>query len=279
LFLWHFGRHSHWFLPLLQSLLLLHFPRGNFLAGAYWTLPVELSFYFLVFVMIRFGAMERIQWLAVILILWSAPYSLALLLNSCGLVHWPWVDFGFGLSNMLLLRHGLYFGLGILVWLFKERQIGRIGVVAGGLALILGAMEVYGRTVEYLAGFARAEWVPPAIWHHLVLWAEVGFYSGFIAIVCSVRFNHLFPADTALKRIVRSLGLMTYPLYLLHERVEDYAIYELNRVGLNPLPCVLASLVCLGAISLFIASYCEPAMRRLLRKSVRVQNLVSNHEG
>lgn len=278
LFLWYFGKHSRWFLSLSQSILLVHFPRGNFLAGAYWTLPVEFSFYFLVFVMIRVKRFERIQWLAIFLILWSAPYSLALVLNCWGVVHWPWVDIGFGLPNMLLFRHGLYFGLGILVWLFKEKQIERVGVLAGGLALVLGIMEIYGRTVEYFPDFARGGYAPHAFWHNLANWAVFAFYSGFAAILISVRFNHLFPANAAVRRIVRSLGLMTYPFYLMHERVGGYVTNQMSRVGLDPLLCALASFICLGTISLFIASYCEPALRGFLRRNFGVLNPAMQQE-
>jgi peptidoglycan/LPS O-acetylase OafA/YrhL len=177
LFLWRFGIHSHWFLPLLYSIILIRFPHANFLAGAYWTLPVEMSFYCLVFLLIKFNSFDRIQWLSFFLILWGAPYSFALMLNSYGVIHWAWVDIGFGPANMLLFRHGPYFGLGILVWLYKEKRITKIGVIAAGFALLLGLMEIYGRTVQYKLNITGAGYGLHGLITSVVLWAEIEFYA------------------------------------------------------------------------------------------------------
>jgi peptidoglycan/LPS O-acetylase OafA/YrhL len=91
-----------------------------------------------------------------------------------------------------------------------------------------------------------------------------------IAIILSVKFNDLFPSSAVIKGFVRKLGLMTYPFYLLHERVDPFVIYQLNRAGLPPLLCALAEILCTGVLALLIASYCEPALRNLLKTKFRV---------
>lgn len=256
---------DHKFLPLPLSMLLLHAP---FLASAYWTLPIELSFYFLVFVLLRRRAFRNIQRLAIILILWSAPYLIALFLNTRGLVHWPWIDIGYGAMNMLLVRHGIYFALGMLVWLVKERRINKAGIVAAGFALGLAVLEIYCRGVQLQPDFTCLPLYRPMLWNHLTVSANGAFAAGFTAILLSVRFNRLFPASALLRTAVRTLGLMTYPFYLLHQRVGTFVMDKAGRFGLTRISCVLLAIVCAAGVSLLVAAWWEPALRAFLRRHV-----------
>lgn len=264
LFLWGgYARHTTGLIPLYYSMILLP---GPFLATAYWTLPIELAFYFLIYTVITLHGFRHIQAIAILLILWGAPYLVALTLTTRGVVHWGWVDFDYGWKTMSLLRHGPYFGLGILVWLFKEKRLSKIGAGAAVLALVLGCMEIYARSVEVWPKFAHSAFTQQTPWTHLAIPSCVAFSTAFAAILASVKFNHLFPANAAVRRVVRLLGLTTYPFYLLHERVGEYAIYQAKRLGLAPLPCALVALVCVGAVALAVAWQFEPALRGLLRK-------------
>ena len=264
LFLWEgYARHTNGLIQLYYSMILLP---GPFLATAYWTLPIELAFYFLIYTAITFHGFKHIQAIAMLLILWGAPYLVALTLTSRGVVHWAWVDFDYGWKNMSLLRHGPYFGLGILVWLYKEKRLSKLGAAAAALALALGCMEIYARAVELLPKFAPSSLVRETPWTHLAAPSAIAFLLAFAAILLSVRFNRLFPANLALRKVVRLLGLTTYPFYLLHERVGEYAIYWANKLGLAPLACALVALLCVGGVALAVAWYFEPALRGLLKK-------------
>ncbi len=273
LFLWGgYARHTTGLIQLYYSMILLP---GPFLATAYWTLPIELAFYFLVYTVITFNGFKHIQTIAILLVLWGAPYLVALALNAHGVVHWAWVDFDYGWKNMSLLRHGPYFGLGILVWLYKEKRLSRVGAWAAGLALMLACLEIYARAVEVLPKFAHSALVRETPWTHLAIPSCMAFGLAFAGILLSVRFNPLFPANAALRRVVRLLGLTTYPFYLLHERVGEFAIYLMKRIGLADLPSALLALVGIGAVSLSIAWYCEPALRSLLKKVGRANRLAA----
>jgi peptidoglycan/LPS O-acetylase OafA/YrhL len=68
------------------------------------------------------------------------------------------------------------------------------------------------------------------------------------------------------------MGLMTYPFYLLHERVGEFVIDGLKRLGLPHLPSVFIALVCVGLVSMVIASYAEPALRGLIKKTGRMMS-------
>ena len=270
LFLWGgYAKNTTGLIQLYYSMILLP---GPFLATAYWTLPIELAFYFLIYTVITFHGFKHIQAIAVLLILWGAPYLVALALTSRGVVHWAWVDFDYGWKNMSLLRHGPYFGLGILVWLNKEKRLSKVGAGAALLALALACMEIYARAVEVWPKFAQSARVGETPWAHLAAPSAIAFLLAFAAILISVSFNRRFPANAALRRVVRLLGLTTYPFYLLHERVGEFTIYQGNRAGLAPLPNALLALVGVGAVALAIAWYFEPRLRGLLKKIGGMRN-------
>ena len=262
-FLWSIGSRGHSILPLFLSLVLLHAP---FLASAYWTLPIELSFYSLILLMLVFRAFRYIERFSIVLILLDAPYLLALWLSARGIIHWRLLDFEFGAGNMLLLRHGIFFGLGILIWLHKEGRLSRAGMCAGVLAIVLSFAEIYSRSVEFYLEFTRSNVTPHLAWRHLGLTANLAFCLGFGAILLSIKFNHLFPSGIKTRYFVRTLGLTTYPFYLLHQRVGGFAIDRTTRIGVGHIPSLLIALAATEAISLLIALYCEPALRSLLRK-------------
>lgn len=269
LYLWQFPKNSPGLIQLYYSMILLP---GPFLATAYWTLPVELAFYFLVYSVIVFHGLRYIQSIAIVLIVWGIPYLLALASNARGWVHWAWTDFDYGWMNLSLLRHGPYFGLGILIWLHKENKLKRIGVFAAFLAVFLAFLEIYARAVEVFPEFGRSLIATQAPWPHLALWSYLIFLLALCAILISVHLNQYFPASTGLRRTVRLLGLTTYPMYLLHERAGEFVLYQMRRVGMAPLSSAMVALGCTGLVSLVIAWFFEPALRNLFKRMGRSFN-------
>ena len=263
LLFWEFSKMPDKLQRLYFSIIL--FP-GPFIATAYWTLPIELAFYFLIYSLIVFKGFRHIQAIAILLILWSTPYVVALTLTKAGWKQWGWVDFDYLWENMSLLRYGLYFGLGILIWLFKEKRLGAMGVVFAALALPLAMMEIYDKTVEILPRFAHGAGILQTPWAHLATASNVAFCAAFVAILISVKFNRRFTKNAVVRKTVRLLGLTTYPFYLLHERVGEFVIFQLNRAGVAQLLCVFLALIAIGIVSLLIAKFAEPALRGLLKK-------------
>jgi exopolysaccharide production protein ExoZ len=219
------------------------------LASAYWTLVVELSFYAVVALALCFKRFNNVQIWGVILVLWSSPLMVRLVLRSLG--HEPnyWAH-GLGLNTVTLVHHGFYFGLGMLIWVVKERHISWVGLSAAALALVAAAGEI-GDVVQGFNGF--------------FLSCYGIFLASVIGICLSMRFNDRFPRSVALRGTIRLLGLATYPFYLLHEAVGGFVLVQMNRVsGAHLLNLVIALLV-IGVISILIARYAEPALRRVLK--------------
>jgi peptidoglycan/LPS O-acetylase OafA/YrhL len=74
--------------------------------------------------------------------------------------------------------------------------------------------------------------------------------------------------------MVRLLGLTTYPFYLLHEAVGGCVLLQMNGVSGAHFLNLIVALFVVGAISMLIARYAEPALRRaLVRIGSHARNL------
>lgn len=114
-----------------------------FIASSYWTLPIELAFYLVVFLSLctngRFGLIA----IARLLVLLSFPYLILLFLHEIRIVNLPWLDFGYGLKNMLLVRHGPFFAIGIYIWSYTtKRLLHNIDNLVFFVALMLAMLEI-----------------------------------------------------------------------------------------------------------------------------------------
>ncbi len=244
----------------------------RFLASAYWTLPIELSFYFIILLMVHYHRIGQIQRLAAGLTLWSGIYLAPFALNRLALTHLPWSTLRYGWLNMTLLRHGIFFALGILIWLAGKERITRIGWFTMAVALPLAAVEIASRAVELAPTIARsARAVHPSAMR-LAIASCAAFYFAFLAIALSVYLNQRFPVSKSLRRAVRTLGLATYPLYLTHETIGGLVLLVCAAMGLRFLPSVFLALVMTCAISFLVASIWEPALRRRIRQLIDPQS-------
>jgi peptidoglycan/LPS O-acetylase OafA/YrhL len=97
----------------------------------------------------------------------------------------------------------------------------------------------------------------------VLVWAAAVLLIGFAA-----NKNRQQAAGTASAEApayLRTLGLITYPLYLTHNISGTAMIRVLTDAGLDASLAVWASLAMLSLVSWFICAKMEPAIRRLLR--------------
>jgi peptidoglycan/LPS O-acetylase OafA/YrhL len=230
--------------------------RGYFLASAYWTLQIELSFYFLVWLSLLTGGRVTLIALARALILLSCPYFLAFCAHAAGWVNWPWLDLGWGLKNALLVRHGPFFALGIYIWWAAEkRALDKFDFTLIGVALTLAIIEIVLRAYDGI----------PAIFGLVTVFGILWFALAIPAIYFSMRYRGPLNLTTSARRILRTLGLMTYPFYLLHETVGGFVLHYL---GIYPVPFtlrVVAALAVTGMAAYAVCTFAEPWLCRRLR--------------
>jgi len=235
-------------------------------ATAYWTLPIEFAFYGIVALLLFARRFNNVQFWAVLLVLWSLPYLGLLGFTNIAWIHAKPFLFGYGVKNLTLLRHGCYFGLGMLIWAWKERLTTWLGLAACGAAVVLAWAEILDRAREIEphllnARFAGLGLTPVS----LAILAYGAFLSAVIGLVFSVRFNARFPQNERIRSMVRLLGLTTYPFYLLHECVGGFVLDRINRLGAGPGESLIAALLAIGVLAALIAAYAEPKLRKVLK--------------
>lgn len=226
-------------------------PMGPWIDGVYWTLGVELAFYWLVAVFLARGAGHRLEGLAQGLALISLVYWLMIASSALppGWIH-PRV------ADLLLLTHGCFFALGIFVRAALDYGLTRRRAAAMCLCLIPAALEISAHAYDLgpALGITGTPTLPLVI-----------FLAGVLLMLGSNRLQpHLgrwLPA-----RLAARLGLATYPLYLLHQDAGAAALSLLGRLGVPATvaaPLVAAAMI---ALAFLIAATAEPWLRaRLVR--------------
>ena len=251
------------FLPLLGHFLrsLVLYPEGPFLATAYWTLPIEITFYGLIAAVLYLRGFRHIELIALVLCVCSAIYVVALGIQDLRFFTAPWLDFGYSWKNLTLLRHGIYFAGGIFLWLRSEHRLSLLGYLGLGLVLFVAPVEIICRTAELVKlspaamNVASVGWVPVLIWLLSV---------AFIAAAAHWRAECQF-LPRRLLAVVRLLGLTTYPFYLMHEVIGHAVRYVFLAFGLSILVSAVAGVLAAASVALLIAAQGEPRFRRKLK--------------
>ena len=234
-------------------------PKGPWVDGSYWTLPIEVAFYFLVLVNLFYRKGQKLSVVMWVLGVVSSVICFTVLFRPA------WIpvsilDFlmysGFPPDACLLLIHGTFFALGVFLYQALLREVTANRVVA---VLVCGAgcvAEViwHDRATSFVTGVPRSM-LPVYVWLAAVL-----------AIVLSVRCNAavLRAVGDRGARMARRAGLATYPLYLLHARIGQMVIGGLHRrAGYGV--ALLGAAVVLVALADLVAQVLEPRVRDGLR--------------
>lgn len=217
---------------LLNLTMVPHWFKAPYVDGAYWSLAVELHFYIFVWLALRLGQMPRLEWLLAAWLIVSALNALR--------PAWP-VEF------WLNARWAPYFIAGGIF--FRIRTLGLSRLRA---ALLCGSWPL---AVLYAARNAPSAGVDAAIVSVIV--------SAFFIIFLMIAFGDWRMAPS---RLTIWSGLLTYPVYLIHQNF-GMMLHELLHPVLDHAPTTLAittAIVLLlgGLIHRLIETPLGPALRR-----------------
>jgi peptidoglycan/LPS O-acetylase OafA/YrhL len=233
-------------------------PTGPWVTNIYWTLAVEIQFYALVYLLLRLGRFDRLPALLTGLALLSVAYWAAkAAFKALPLAEIaPW---GPGLLAALDLipffAAAAQFALGGMLWLClcKKATPFRLGVV--GLTFAVSCMGILARAVGETEG-------------QFTLMIVIVFALAMGVTVASVRWNEAAHRVIGHARVIRQIGLMTYPLYLLHNLIGVAAIQWLVLNGVQRHAALVAGVVLVLGLSFAVSAWAEPALRRYLGRRI-----------
>ncbi|MEW6630475.1 MAG: acyltransferase family protein, partial [Pseudomonadota bacterium] len=210
--------------------------------SVYWTLGIEIAFYCIVWVLLRFGRFDLMEPVAIVIGLVSTLFwCVYFVFDWSDLAETRWLQ-------LALVHHGAFFALGVLIWLmrFKAMTMPRRGFsalfLAGGVLQIVSSVDVHSTKVE-----AAMPYAPPVMI----------FISAVALMAWSLRLDLSWHGW-------RRIGLMTYPLYLIHDVVGAAMLGAIIDAGVPYLAAMAAVGAGMIAVSWLIAGEAEPRIRLLL---------------
>lgn len=255
---------SEFFLPYFQAMLLIPKGiRGQWLDAVYWTLAAEMAFYGLVFctLLTRKVTLRHLAWGLTIYSAVFNAFSMVVLSGALQSDMLYWVVLMFRVPGATwLLNHGCFFALGIWLFISANRPLTATERVAVVVTCLSGCAEIY-----YFSHFLLN--AIPAISDQsaflpILVWAAAVSLIGFAA---NKSRRSAGPASPEAPAYLRTLGLITYPLYLTHNVTGSAIIRALIDAGVDASLAVWASIAMLILVCWFICAKIEPAIRRRLR--------------
>ncbi|SHJ85259.1 Peptidoglycan/LPS O-acetylase OafA/YrhL, contains acyltransferase and SGNH-hydrolase domains [Bradyrhizobium lablabi] len=247
------------FEPYLRSISLWLW--GPWIDASYWTLPIEICFYTLIFGVLVFRRFDSIHWIALLLTTASGIFVTCTYLNIPLRSDVAIINFVLRNQHLFLLQYGCFFALGLWMWLSLQRNDPFIWI-GFSLALATCFLEIIGNFSNTIAKthaissyFSGTPAVPLSVW---------GIAVG--AMLVTTRYvAPLTPKSKGLLLVFRKVGLMTYPLYLLHEIIGVGLIRILVNLGLLPIVALILATSAMVAASFIVSSVLEPTVRNWVK--------------
>ncbi|HEX8448460.1 MAG TPA: acyltransferase family protein, partial [Allosphingosinicella sp.] len=220
-------------------------PTGPWIDEVFWTLAVELVFYAYVAAVLAWFGPAGLERAGLALGAASALAIGALSLDIAaggalpGDLSWLLHDNG----RLLLLSNGCYFGLGMAIWAMAAGGATRRRLASAAIFTLAGLLAI-------------GELAEGALWL-----ATVG------AIAASLRFHGLIGRKLGRwSAQIRTIGLATFPLYLLHNEIGRSAMVA--TVGLGAFPALGLALALVLALAFLVTRTLEPKLRAALGRAL-----------
>lgn len=240
-------------------------PRGGHIDIVYWTLTVEISFYLMVLCLLWLGNFRLLLRVLMVVGIASSTFNMAVFINESlqpvapTLAQTLMKMNGMHTFRLLLLKHGVFFALGALLW---RRLDERLHVSSSRLLLVLclgATSEVWSHGQEHLRHLGKGDGF--LIWI-LGIW---GLGLAGIAFGASPMVTRLINAWVQPAQ-VRLLGLLTFPVYLLHNNGGLLVKDALQAHGLNGNLATLVAVILTVWAALMLSQHVEPILARWLKQ-------------
>jgi len=177
---------------LLNLTMISGFAGVEMVDGVYWTLLVEIKFYALIFVLLVFGQIKRIEWF---LAFWLILTAVSMVVTLPKIV-----------TFLFLTGWSPFFIAGALFYLVKQNGMNLVrgAMLVGSLLLSLWQNL---NEIKHLAVVYKSDFSP--------------YISSAVILVCFAVFLlvSLGRAKGLSSQKLIKLGVLTYPLYLIHQNI------------------------------------------------------------
>ena len=235
---------------------------GPWIDGVYWSLAVEIVFYSLVFWVLASGQrikLTAIPWFLTALTILNLTIA-ATPGAAAALAEIPVISTIMRHGEVLLLTHGCYFSVGIWLWLMSRGEMTPLRYGGLAVAAAAGAAEIWRHVLELplLDGnvtMDRPFWTPLAVWA-----------AGFALIVVAARAPQIFEVKSPkLQAKLKRIGLMTYPMFLVHNVLGAGIIRTATQLGVNQWVALAMAVTTVVALAYVICATAEVELRRHMR--------------
>lgn len=236
------------------------FPSGPWIDGVIWTLTVELVFYIAIFSVLATGQLARL------------PLLMRLAAVVIG-AFWLLVTIDQNLTDLGKL--------GSLLVYIRDTYMFRVALITTGSFFLLGmfAYEVHTRGLTYeraayialttlcsLAAIIATAARSPAVVDggHSVFVPALAWLFCCALCAASIAYERRHVSSQSLRRTARSLGLVTYPLYLVHNIAGGWLLGMLLETGVKQWFAAVITIVICMVLSYGFAVYLENALRKVI---------------
>jgi len=248
----HLGK-LYYLYPYINSV--VFFSLGSQIDASYWTLGIEITFYFLVFMLILYGKFRWIKRLSIIIGILSSLYCIYMTFamyvdEQNWLLLWT---FQRRILDLCLFRHGMFFAIGVILWMDLTKHSNYSNKIWLLIFLMAGCFEIVLETkwLNMRTGYNYSPSIAIYIWLVAIL-----------LIIIFVRFNsiiHSLPQWFLLS--LRTIGLMTYPLYLLHQGIGSALMGKLINNDLPRYYSLSSAIVLCIFLAFAVTKYFEPTLQ------------------
>jgi peptidoglycan/LPS O-acetylase OafA/YrhL len=248
---------SEIFTRYIHSIILI--PIHPWVDPVYWTLAVEISFYFIFLCLLLFKKMRLLRLVVIVLVLLTTCYQVPLLVNNIYYITDIKV-LPLQVSRLFMMDFGAFFALGILMWMSdsgvkKNKLLMGFTFITCFIEIINHTFYVYDAMPILHNNSVFSFFIPSFIWTiscALIFWGN--------------KVNFIFEKmgqKTIL--ITRVLGLITFPLYLIHFILGVFIIELLfTSFNFNIYLALCFSLLFTLFLSYAVSVYLEPIIRNTL---------------
>lgn len=213
--------------------------------GVYWTLMIELVFYFWA---LSFLLFKKCNYIPEFLLCSTILYAFLNLIRSELLDH--------GIFSILLVKYSSYFLIGVVFQkIYSHSYSSKMGMLYIGIAILSSCFEIYYKveSISIRSGFELDKGIAIAQFLLFIIVFYLAIFKGFLSFIY--------------KNVCIWFGLLSYPLYLLHQNIGYILIAQIYEYF--GFLSVYMTLLIVIIISLLLGRYIDPILISSIKKIER----------